>query len=78
MKPIPPLVTHPDAVPIVFAKDHPQYEPLPAAIDTQGLVMTEWEFSAEDLAAIVNGGRVRLWIWTFRQPLQPIQMEVVE
>lgn len=78
MKPILPANVHPDAVPIVFAADQPQYDPLPAAIDNKGLVMTEWELSAEDLAKIVNGGRVRLWIWTFRQPLQPIQMEVVE
>lgn len=78
MKPIVPPHVHPDAVPIVFAADQPQYDPLPAAIDNKGLVMTEWELSAEDLSALLNGGRVRLWIWTFRHPLQPIQMEVVE
>lgn len=78
MKPILPVHVHPDAVPIVFAVNHPEYDPLPAAIDTQGLVMTEWEFSAEDLAKIVNGGRIRLWIWTYRRPLQLISMEVVE
>lgn len=78
MKPIQPVRVHPDALPIVFAADQPEYDPLPAAIDGKGLVMTEWEFSAEDLAKMLNGGRVRLWIWTFRHPLQPIQMEVVE
>jgi hypothetical protein len=79
VKPIPPPHVHPGAAPIVFAKDQPEYEPLPAAVDmTTGLVLTEWELSAEDLAALVNGGRVRLWIWTFRHPLQPVRMEVVE
>lgn len=78
MRPVPLEHVHPDAVRVVFAANQPQYDPLPAAIDAKGLVMTEWEFSAEDLAVILNGGRLRLWLWTFRQPLQPVQLEVVE
>lgn len=78
MKPIQPPQPHAGATAIVFAKDQPEYEPLPAAVDMTGLVMTEWELSAEDLATLINGGRIRLWIWTFTHPLQPIQMETVE
>lgn len=78
MKPVEPKVPHDGAALVVFAKDQPQYDPLPAYVDGAGLVMTEWEFSAEDLATIVNGGRVRLWISTFRRSLQPIAIEVVE
>ncbi len=77
MKPIAPEQLHAGATPIVFAKDQPQYDPLPAAVDPNGLVLTEWELSAEDLAALLNGGRLRLWVWTFRQPLQPLALEVV-
>lgn len=78
MIPIPPKTPHAGAERIVFAKDQPEYDPLPAAVDRDGLVMTEWEFTAEELAAIVNGGRLRLWIYTFRRGLQPVALEVVE
>jgi hypothetical protein len=40
--------------------------------------MTEWELSAEDLAKVLAGGRVRLWIYTFGHALQPVALEVVE
>jgi hypothetical protein len=47
---------------IVFAKDQPQYQPLPASVDLQGTVMTEWEPTAEELQALLTGGRIRLWV----------------
>lgn len=78
MKPVMPNAPHAGAQPIVIAANQPQYEPLPAFVDADGVVMTEWELSAEDLAKIVNGGRIRLWIWTFRQPLQPLMIEAVD
>lgn len=77
MKPIAPT-PHAGAAPLVFAVNQPEYDPVPAAMDMTGLVLTEWELSAEDLAKVLNGGRVRLWIWTFRHPLQPVRLEVVE
>jgi hypothetical protein len=78
VNPVEPKQPHAGAVLVVFAKDQPQYTPLPAAVGRDGLVMTEWEFTAEELARVVNGGRVRLWIYTFGHPLQPVQLEVVE
>lgn len=80
MKPVEPT-PGPRECRVVFAKDQPEYDPLPAVYtpnDPQGCVRTEWELSAEELATVMNGGRVRLWIWTFRQPLQPVMLEVVE
>ena len=77
MIPVEPKRPHYGAARITFAKDQPEYTPLPACIDSSGLVLTEWEFTAEDLAAILNGGRLRLWVWTFRQPLQPMMLEAV-
>lgn len=78
MRPVPVRQPHLGAAPVVFAANQPEYDPLPAAMDMTGLVMTEWELSAEDLMTILNGGRVRLWIWTQLSPLQPVQLEVVE
>lgn len=77
MKPIEPLACPAHAVRVVFAADQPQYDPLPACVTpADGLVMTEWEPSAEELHALCTGGRVRLWIHTFRRPLQPVALEV--
>lgn len=53
-----------------------EYQVLPGYRDADGLVMTEWEPSAEDRAAIAAGGRVRLWTHTFGGRFQPVQMEV--
>ena len=77
MKPIT-AALHQHARLVVFAKDQPEYEALPASVDPDGLVMTEWELTAEELATIVNGGRVRLWVYTFNRALQPVMLEVVE
>lgn len=88
MKPVTPPLP-PGTTLIVFAKDQPEYTPLPAAVSPNGAVMTEWEPSAEDLATLMNGGRVRLWIMLYGQQcphchvifgpkLQPVAVEAVE
>lgn len=61
---------------VIFAKDQPQYAPLPASLDADGLVMTEWEPTEEELDALAMGGRIRIWLHTFNRPLQPIRVEV--
>ena len=76
MTPVTPDALHEGGELVTIAKDQPQYEPLVASVSADGLVMTEWEPSAEDLAALLDGGRVRLWIHTFGLPLQPISLEV--
>lgn len=86
MKPVEPPIS-PGTQRIVFGEKQPEYISLPAAVSEEGVVMTEWELSAEDLAALVNGGRVRLWIWIHQQncrlcsaptprQLQPVALEV--
>lgn len=62
---------------VVIAKDQPQYEPVPASVDAQGLVLTEWEPTAEELDALLQGGRLRLWTWTFNRGFSPIALEAV-
>lgn len=77
MMPIEPII-HEGARLVVFAKDQPQYIPLPASVDDQGCVMTEWELTTEELDRLLCGGRIRLWIHTFHRPLQPVSLEVVD
>lgn len=76
MKPVTPFQAHSGGKIVVFAKDQPQYQELPASCDVSGLVMTEWEPTPEEREAITAGARVRLWIYTFNEPLQPVHVEV--
>lgn len=67
---------------IVYAKDQPPYVPLPASVDKDGTIMTDWEPTAEELAALMRGGKVRLWILYTKvhkgEPMNPLALEVVE
>ena len=56
---------------VTFAKDQPQYLPLPAYRSDDGQVITCWQLSWLDrLRVLVNG---KLWLsqLTFNHPLQP-------
>lgn len=61
---------------VVFAKDQPGYEPLPALVFRNGKVLTEWSLTPEEREAIARGANLRLWIWKFNQPLQPVALQV--
>ncbi|MES2360028.1 MAG: hypothetical protein V4529_16935 [Gemmatimonadota bacterium] len=61
MTPVEPTL-HENAQLIVFAKDQPQYIPLPASVDKDGVVMTEWEPTADELDRLLSGARIRLWL----------------
>lgn len=61
---------------VIFAKDQPEYLPLPAYVYENGLVCTKWRLSAEELARLLEGEDVLLWIWTMGRPLQPVLVEV--
>lgn len=65
-----------DAELVVFAKDQPEYLPLPAARFADGRIYTEWKPDEDELARLQRGEAVRLWIWTFNGPLQPVALEV--
>lgn len=62
---------------VTFAKDQPEYVPLPAAVSPAGVVLTEWEPTAAELHALCTGGRVRLQVLTFGRALQPVILDVV-
>lgn len=55
----------------VFAKDQPEYHSVPALKSPDGKVLVRLEFSAEELARILDGGSLYLCFLTFNQPLQP-------
>lgn len=64
---------------IIYGQDQPDdYDPLQAIVNSSGEVITEWEFTAEELTRIMLGGKLKLTIHTFNQPLQPIRLDIIQ
>ena len=61
---------------IVYAKDQPQYTPIPVLRNSQGVVLSRWELSDREREAIANGADIFMSNCTFNQPLQPVRLEV--
>lgn len=62
-------------VPVVFAKDQPEYLQLPARTDGVSVV-TVWELTATERAAVLAGAPIILQLTTFGRPLQPVSIVV--
>ena len=74
---------------IVIAKDQAEYIPLPALVYPDGKVLTEWQPTEEERAALARGENIRLWVWVFPHrcvccgaveagKLQPVALEVTD
>jgi len=61
---------------VVFAKDQPEYLPLPALRMPDGMVITCWELSEDEKKQILETGKIYLQQLTFNQPLQPVLLMV--
>lgn len=62
----------------VLAEHQPAYDPLPCLVYAQeGYVLSEWAPTADELAALVAGGRIRLFTYTYGQPFQPVPIVAV-
>ena len=63
---------------IVFAKDQPEYQPLPALkLDTpEGEVISCWKMSWKERINVFITGRVWLSLMSFNKPLTPSFMSV--
>lgn len=59
---------------IVFGKDQPQYNMLPAHRDESGVVTTCWELTPEERIEILETGKIYLQQYTFNDPLQPVRI----
>ena len=77
MKPISPVLPDLKATEVLFAKDQPQYTPLPAymALDDMGHVITRWNLDWRERLAVLFGGYVWLTVLTFGRPLQPVMLD---
>jgi len=58
---------------VVYAKDQPEYLPLPALKTEDGLVVTCWELTDEEVEQVVKNKKFYFSQLTFNQPLQPMR-----
>lgn len=56
---------------IVFAKDQPEYRPLPAIRTADGIVTTRWRLTWRERLLLAWRGSFYLQQMTFGDPLQP-------
>ncbi len=71
--------TEPTGLPgrrVVFAENQPEYQPMPASVDVEGVVRTRWSLDEVERRAILDGACVELAVWTFNQPPQPVYLRV--
>lgn len=76
MKPVSPIIPGAQLKETVYAKDQPQYNPLPVFKDDDGTVLSRWHLSFWERMRVLFKGDVYLWVSTFNHPLQPIMMQV--
>ncbi len=63
---------------VCFAKNQSEYRPLRAlkSMKNDGAILTRWDLTPEQRAAIANGADLFLEVLTFCQPLQPVRLSV--
>jgi len=57
---------------VVFAKDQPEYLPLPAYKDTTGRVLTCWKMTFWETLKFIFFRKIWLVTETYNGPLQPV------
>ena len=77
MKPVTPIIPGIELPEIVFAKDQPEYIPLPAFRDDGGAVLTRWSLTWGERIRVFLSGNLWLTVLTFGRPLQPLKLEAI-
>jgi hypothetical protein len=76
MKPVSPVVRGHEGREIVFAKDQPEYTPLPALVSEDGrTIVSRWRLSFRERMQVLFSGDMYLWVLTFGQKLPPMMLE---
>lgn len=77
MQPVSPVVAGFEDLEVVYAKDHPEYLPLPALPSNQGNgIITHWKLSWRERFRAFLFGDVYLRVLNFQRPLQPVSLTV--
>lgn len=57
---------------VTYAEDQPEYQPLPVFRQRDGIVVSCWELTDEEIEKIKESKQIFLSVMTFNQPLQPL------
>lgn len=76
MKPVSPVIPGVELPETVYAKDQPEYQPLPVFREDDGTVLSRWHLTWRERLTVLFRGDIYLWISTFNKPLQPVLMDV--
>lgn len=60
----------------LYAKDQPEYIPLPARSDETGRIVVGWKLSWSERISLLLRGKLYLQVLTFNKPLQPLRLDV--
>lgn len=61
---------------VVFAKDQPEYKPLPAYRDEDGRIICCWKLTFKERFKLLLTGNLWHNVMTFNHPLQPQYLTV--
>lgn len=71
MQPTSPVLPGSEFVEVVYAKDQPEYQPLPV-VRTETCLVSRWKLSDEERKFIADGGDIYVVQMHFGQLLQPV------
>ncbi len=76
MTPVEPVIRETDSrlISLTFAKNQPEYMPLPAVVSGYGRVTTRWRLTWRERLRLLLRGDLWLQVLTFNHPLQPIKL----
>lgn len=75
MKPVSPVIPGVELPETVYAKNQPEYNPLPCHRSEDGTVLTRWKLTWRERWRVLISGDVYLFVSTFNRPLQPLLMQ---
>lgn len=79
MHPVSPVMPGSESIEVILGQGQEEYTPLPAVyVDTIARPMiTRWRFSDEERKAIAEGADIVMQQLTFKNPFQPVNLQVV-
>ncbi len=61
---------------VEYVGENNNTKPLPAFLDPDGIMVTCWELSAEELKQVLDTGKVYICMHTNNNPIQPLKVSV--
>jgi len=72
-----PITPHGNGELLVFGRNQPEYKDLPARVyPIDGLIHTKWKFTPEEVACILEGGCLNLYLTSITLSMSPVQLTI--